>query len=261
MKTLKTQITAFALVLMVTISLFSCSDDDSSSDNPNDPMLGETSLAIQARAIFNGSSSSARSTANTDLDINTFKLNIEEIELEFEDMDDDYDDDDEYGDYDDDGYLNSDDEMELQGPFELDLLNGTSNIVTIDLPQGTYEAIEFEFDENENPNSDLFNKTVLIEGTIDGTPFEFWYDFDEELEIDYENSSQNISIDSGINTIIISFDLDDLFNTNTGIDLSDATDNDGDGLIEINPEDNDGNNDLAEDIKDAIGNIIDLLDN
>lgn len=255
MKISKTQISYFTLALALTISLFNCSDDES----VNDPIINnDSSLVIQARAIFNGTNTTTRSTVNSDLNLTTFKLNIEELELEFDDIDDDYDDD--YEGYDDDGYLNSDDDVELQGPFELDLLNGTSNIVTLDLPQGTYESIEFEFDENENPNSDLFNKTILIEGTIDGTPFEFWHDFEEELEIDYENSAQNISISNGINTIVMNFDLDNLFNTSSGIDLSVATDNDGDGVIEINPNDNDGNNDLADDIKDKISDIIDLLD-
>ena len=254
MKTLKAQIATLALVLVLTMSLFNCSDDESN----NNPMIDNSSLVIQARATFDGTNTTSRNTVNTDLNLTTFKLNIEELELEFDDIDDDNDDD--YEGYDDDGYFNSDDDVELQGPFELDLLNGTSNIVTLDLPQGAYESLEFEFDENENPNSDLFNKTILIEGTIDGTPFEFWYDFEEELEIDYENSAQNISISNGINTIIINFDLDNLFNTSSGIDLSEATDNDGDGIIEINPNDNDGNNDLADDIKDKISDIIDLLD-
>ena len=250
MKISKTQITYLTLALALTISLFNCSDDEST--------INDSSLVIQARAIFDGTNTTSRNAANSDLNLTTFKLNIEELELEFDDIDDDYDDD--YEGYDDDGYFNSDDDVELQGPFELDLLNVTSNIVTLGLPQGTYESLEFEFDENENPNSNLFNKTILIEGTIDGTPFEFWYDFEEELEIDYENSVQNISISDGINTIIINFDLDNLFNTSSGIDLSVATDNDGDGIIEINPNDNDGNNDLADDIKDKISNIINLLD-
>lgn len=248
MKTLKKQTISTLLAFFSICLMFNCSDDDSNSDS--------TTLKIKARASFNQNRDLNR-TVNATVDISEFKINISEIELEF---DDDYEDIDDDTDYDDDGIVNYDDEIELLGPFELDILNNTSNIISIDIPQGNYEELEFEFEENENPNSSLFNKTILVTGTIDDVPFEFWHDFEDELEIDYDNSTQDISIENGVNAIIINFDLNNLFDATTGADLSLATDNDGDGLIEINPNDNDGNTDLANAIKEAVKDVIDLLD-
>jgi hypothetical protein len=50
-----------------------------------------------------------------------------------------------------------------------------------------------------------------------------------------------------------------LFNTST-IDLSSTTDGNGDGIIEISPNDTDGNNALANTIKNLTKEGIDLLD-
>ena len=249
MKTFKKQTISTLLAFFSICLMFNCSDDDSNSDD-------SATLKIKARASFNQSRDLNR-TVNATVDISEFKLNISEIELEF---DDDYEDINDDTDYDDDGIVNFDDEIELLGPFELDILNNTSNIISIDIPEGNYEELEFEFEENENPNSSLFNKTILVKGTIDDVPFEFWHNFEEDLEIDYDNSNQDISIENGVNAIIINFDLNNLFDAATGVDMSQATDNDGDGLIEINPNDNDGNTNLANSLKETVKDVIDLYD-
>ena len=156
------------------------------------------------------------------------------------------------------GFYSSDDEIELMGPFEVDILTGNNTITTIDVPANVvFEELEFEFDVNTNPTSDLFGKTILIEGTVNNTEFVFWHNFEVEFEIDYEDTNQNIDISNGFNSIIIEFDLAGLFST---VDLSNATDNNGDGIIEISPNDDDGNNNLADQIKDLIEEYADLLD-
>jgi hypothetical protein len=144
------------------------------------------------------------------------------------------------------------------GPFEVDVLTGNNTITTIDVPADVvFEEIEFEFDVNTNPNSELFGKTILIEGTINNTPFVFWHNFEVEIEIDYEDNNQNLDISNGFNSVIIEFNLAGLFNT---VNLSNATDNNGDGIIEISPSDNDGNRNLANQIKELIKDYADLLD-
>src|SRR5690625_7804491 len=87
---------------------------------------------------------------------------------------------------------------------------------------------------------------MLLKGEIDGVPFVFWHDFDEEIEVDFEDSDQNLVIDNNEIDIVINFDLNAVL---AMVDLTLATDNDGDGIITISPEDEDGNNDLAEAIK------------
>jgi hypothetical protein len=247
MTTLKLKTKHFAMMFALLLGMTSCSDD-----SDNSMMTPSGTLSISAGATYSGAS------GRNATEVSRFLLNLEEIELEFDDDNyEDDDDSDDYGDYDDDGFLNADDEIELQGPFEIDVLFTTTNLVTLNVPQALYEELEFEFDDNEDPNSDLFGKTVLMEGTINGTPFEFWYDFEAEVEIDYEDSSQDIDVNDGLNTIIINFDLDNILNQ---VDLTQATDNDNDGVIEINPNGDDGNASLAQALKDAIKDNIELLD-
>lgn len=119
------------------------------------------------------------------------------------------------------------------------------------------KEIEFEFDVNTNPDSELFGKTILIEDTINNTPFVFWHNFEVDFEIDYEDNNQTLDISNGFNSVIIEFNLVGLFST---VNLSNATDNDGDGIIEISPSDKDGNRNLANQMKERIKDYAALLD-
>jgi hypothetical protein len=160
-------------------------------------------------------------------------------------------------DSDDDRY-DSEDEFELRGPFELNLSAGEVTIVDVDIPVGEYEEVEFEMDRSTNATSDLFQKSILMRGTISGTPFEFYHTFNEDFEVDYEDAGQNLVItEENSNSVVFEFDLVSVFNL---VDLSNASDDDGDGTIEISPEDNDGNRQLANRIKNAIKEYVDLLD-
>lgn len=166
-------------------------------------------------------------------------------------------------DFDDDGDDNhgsygSDDDFELNGPFELSLNSDVITVINVEIPVGEYEEVEFEMDRSTNPNSDLFQKSILMRGTISGTEFEFFHTFSEEFEVDYEDAGQNLVItEDNNNTIIFEFDLTSVFNS---VDLSGATDGNENGVIEISPEDSDGNRQLANRIKNAIKTYVDLLD-
>lgn len=87
---------------------------------------------------------------------------------------------------------NGDDEVKLNGPWELNLLNQSAPITTITIANGTYEEVEFKLNKSLISASPMYNKTVEIRGTINGTPFVFWHDFEQEFKIDYENSAQNL---------------------------------------------------------------------
>jgi hypothetical protein len=134
--------------------------------------------------------------------IESFKINIKEIELEFDDDHPLFAT----------GSMASD--IELEGPFEIDLMlegNALVNVIAenVELPAAAYKEIEFEFDASENSISEMFMKTILVKGTIDGTPFIFWHDdsFDVEIEFDY-----NVHLDEAKQAIIIvSFDIVSLF--------------------------------------------------
>lgn len=247
-----------ASALVILLFFTSCTNDQ------DDAPTGQ--LRLSAKATFEGGTSAKSSTAaktiNADLEITEFLVNVREFELEldddhFESDDDSFEDDDLW---DDDGFLDSEDEIELEGPFELNLLEGQITFLNTEVPNGRFEELEFEFDASTDAQSDLFGKSILIRGTYQGTPFEFWHDFEDELELDFDDPSLDIVINGGTESLVIDFDLSVLFNSSFGIDLSQAQDGNGDGLIEISPTDQDGNNALAAQMKELIKNVIDLLD-
>lgn len=238
---------AFALMLVI-----SCEKND------NSDLPGEGNISIAAKATYTGLTNKGTTarTNNADVVLNSFLVNIKEIEFEIDDEFENEEENDDQ-DYNDNGYYDHEDEFELEGPFELDLLNGPLTFVDVQIPNGNYEEIEFKFDVNKNEESPLFNKTILLTGTINSIPFEFWYAFEEEIEIDFEDSVSDITIENDNNTVTINFNLDMVL---SALDLSTAQDGNEDGLIEIHPNDADGNNDLAVLLKNKIKEYADLLD-
>ena len=245
MKNMKTFVALFALLAVMA----SCSNDSGSADS---------SMKILARGVYNPAAANRNAngvTLNSNVVLSSFKINLKEIEFEFaEGYDDDNGDDDSY---DDDGFYNGDDEFELNGPFELDLLNQNAVVTTVTIPNGTYEEVEFKLHRNTNSNSPMFNKSIEITGTINGTPFVFWHNVDEDFEIDYEDANQNLVVSNNSYDIVFNFDLNQVLSM---VDLSGAVDGDGDGVIEIGPNDTDGNQALANLIASSIEDSCDLDD-
>ena len=101
---------------------------------------------------------------------------------------------------------------------------------------------------------------MQIQGTVNDIPFIFWHNFEDEVEVDFEEPEFDINISSNTEGITIDFDLSMIFDLVSGVDLSQAADGNEDGTIEISPEDPDGNNELAQLIKERIKAAIDLLD-
>ncbi|TXK74500.1 DUF4382 domain-containing protein [Mesonia sp. HuA40] len=222
--------------------LTACSSDDDGVKNAN-----EGQLTIKSTANYSGET--ARNANGVVL--NSFMVNFKEIELEYAEGDSNGSD----------LYFDSEDEVELRGPFEVDLLAQNSvSLTTVNVPNGVYEEVEFEFDKSEDNNSALFGKSMQLEGSINGTPFVFWHDFDEEIEVDYEDQGTNLVIDGNSSELVINFDLDAVVGINGLVDLSIATDLDGDGTITISPQDQDGNQALAAALKSAIEAQIELMD-
>ncbi len=234
----------FAIVVAGAFTACS-SDDDKGSELEN----GKGRLGIYASASYSPTGGRDNVAGNSVIELSKFLINIDEIELEYDDI------------IDNDNFYNGDDDIELKGPFELDLLSPNPvNIVTVDLPNGRLEEIEFEFDKNENPNSELFKQTIRMEGTINGVPFVFWHDFEEELELEFDDNGPGGLILNDEQGIVINFNLTTVLDPTLGVDLSTAVDGNGDGLIEISPRDNDGNRAMAEAMKQAIKNQIELLE-
>lgn len=241
---------AFALSLVGVLG--ACSSDDDATTIPNNG----GSLKIAASANYGSATPATQAVtvndANDSVSLNSFYVNFQEIELEFEDEEDLDSLDNIYG---------SDDEIELEGPFEYDLLSDENfPVVDIDVPNGVLEELEFEFDQNEDSDSELYGKSMEMKGEISGQEFVFWHNFEDEIEVDFEDADNNLNIDNNDNEVIINFALDAVFSNSGVIDLSTATDDNDDGVITISPEDTDGNNALADAIKEAIKAKIELID-
>lgn len=233
------------------ITFASCSKDDS--------LAGNGRINLSAKSTISSTSAKASITGkslNSDIVITDFRMNLKEFELE---MDSDSQDDDNEQ-WNDDGFFDFEDEIELEGPFELDLLSGQISFISVDVPNGVYEELEFKFDKSTDATSELFGKSILIQGTLHGTPFIFWHDFEDEVEVDFEDPQFDIAVQNNVDGLLIDFDLTLVFNATTGVDLSQTTDGNGDGIIEISPTDADGNNAQAQSIRNNIKAAIDLLD-
>lgn len=196
--------------------------------------------AIQKSALANG------------VILESFKINISEIEIEFDENDPMFATDSIATDY------------ELKGPFEIDLMKdgktlGETIVKNVNLPLAAYDEIEFEFDKNKNADSEMYGKTVIITGTIDGIPFTFWSDEEMELEIEFD---ELVTLEDASSALLtVSFDLNALFNPALGgIDITSAKDGNEDGKIEINPRDPDGNKELAKKIYKKLEQIIEAFE-
>ncbi|MCM4168932.1 hypothetical protein KCTC52924_02633 [Arenibacter antarcticus] len=247
----KTTLLCLGIGILGMLTVVSCDKDNTSNK--------QGKLAINAKAKFmddSAKSSKPAKEVGPNLVISDFLINLKEFELEF---DLDYDDD-ENEQWDDDGFFDYEDEIELEGPFELDLIKGEISFINANIPMGNYEEIEFKIDKSKDVTSDLFGKSILIKGTIENVPFIFWHDFDDEIEIDFEDPKMDIVIVENQTNLTIQFDLTQLLNGVGGVDLSQAADGNEDGIIEISPEDQDGNNAIATQLKEKIKDIIDLLD-
>ena len=233
--------TPVLLVALMMIAISACSNDEVTNN-------GNVSLKAKASANTFANKFSEATKNQSTVTISSFKINISEIEFEIDDDDETEE------------SLYS--EIELEGPFELDLSAGNVaiDITTVNLPNNIYDEIEFDLEKSTDAQSDLYGKSIQIEGEIDGHPFVFWHDVEEEFEVDYSDNTIDVNVDGSNIVTTINFDLSIVFGTASVLDLSLATDADGDGVIEINPNDDDGNNELADFIKNLLEESSDLLD-
>lgn len=252
MKNLKVLIGIVTLFVAVT----SCSSDGGSSQN---------TMKIVAKATYTNPSSGKNSNATqaaSGVVLTSFKINIKEIEFKLAESGTGHGEDDgvdHHGNGDDnhDGMYNGDDEVGLNGPWELDLLNQTAPVTTVTIADGTYEEVEFKLNKSLVASSPLFNKTVEIRGTINGTPFVFWHNFEQRFEIDYHDAGQSLVVNNGSFDLVFNIDLDRVMSQ---VDLSSAVDGNGNGVIEIGPDDTDGNNALASQLNSHIEDSTEMED-
>ncbi len=155
------------------------------------------------------------------------------------------------------------DEIQFRGPYQIDLLkeeNALSQAIgDAFVPDGLYKEMRFKFHKDEDlPITDkLFDKSIYVEGTINDIPFVFWHDTSENLDVGRDTG---VLVENGTVNFTVQFDISQFLNSLNQIDLSLATDSNDDGLIEIYPNDEDGNQDIADALKENIKMAADLLD-
>jgi hypothetical protein len=210
----------------------SCSKDEES---------GSVTLSLTG---VNQTLKSAQNTLVADVKITDFKLSFRDVEFKLDESD-----------------LNST-EVQFRGPYDVDLMSETDalsqTIGTIDIPDGTYKVLRFKLhkDMDRLETDPLYDRSLYMKGTIDGTPFEFWHDTSENFDFEYTGgivvAGNNVEIN-------VQFVIDQFLDSLHTIDLSQAVDEDEDGLIKINPDNEDGNGDIAYKLKDNIKEAADLI--
>ncbi|NNK82710.1 MAG: hypothetical protein HKO92_06280, partial [Flavobacteriaceae bacterium] len=147
-------------------------------------------------------------------------------------------------------------------PYQVDLLNGsdalTQTIGNAFVPDGMYKEIRFKFHKDEDLpiSNDLYDRSIYIKGTINGTPFEFWHDTSENLDI---GRSTGVLVQDGMTNLTVQFEMSQFLSSLNNIDLSQATDDNNNGIIEIYTNDEDGNQDIAYELKENIKMAADLM--
>ncbi|MBS2209841.1 hypothetical protein KEM09_00390 [Carboxylicivirga mesophila] len=220
-------------LLFAAIFVFSsCSKDEES---------GSVTLSLTG---INQTLKSAENSLVADVKITDFKLSFRDVEFKLDESD-----------------LNAT-EVQFRGPYDVDLMNETDalsqTIGTIDIPDGTYKVLRFKLhkDMDRLETDPLYDRSLFMKGTIDGTPFEFWHDTSENFDFEYTGgivvAGNNVEIN-------VKFVIDQFLNSLYTIDLSKAVDLDEDGLIEINPDNEDGNSDMADKLKENIKEAADLI--
>lgn len=213
---------------------------------------------VASASSTSGTSAGARLASAVEL--NEFKINIREIEFEFEEPEIEAE-----TEAEEDSLENVYEDVKLKGPFEVSLLGEdgsalSQQLTATQVPNAVYEEIEFKLHKGEDESSPMFGKSVYASGAINGIPFVFWHNTDEEFEIDFEDVNKNLQLNGQPLEVVINFNLGLIFESVNGVDITTARDGNGDGIIEISPDDEDGNQELADFLKDALEDATDLID-
>jgi hypothetical protein len=191
-------------------------------------------IKLEMKAQTNQSTINSR-VMNSGLVFNEVLLGV--TELEFELLSEENDEEDE-------------DDIEFEGMFTVDLINGTStpDFGLASIAPGIYEEIELEMDPILDGELSIFVAFEFTNANSEAVTVE--YGNSDALEFEIENEA-GFNLEAGVtNQILVMFDLDALF---TGVDLNAAT-ADNDGIVRINKT---SNADLASAIDSNLDQILD----
>lgn len=241
------------VALMASSVLISCSEDSDpqpADGNANSRVFataaGGSSESANARVIVNGFSTSEftvatgemefRYAAKADIDAG---IDLGSINLETN--------------------LNSSLQSSASETSSLTIIaSGDSQAVLIaegETPEGNYTEAEFLLKQNSEVDSSdpKFNKSLWIEGEIEGTQAVIWSETEKTIKAMAE-SNNGVEVE-GQSDMELEFDMEKLFE---GVDFSLALDGNADGTIEISPDSEDGNDLLYSRIMTNIESAVSL---
>ena len=196
---------------------------------------------------FSGVNTSLKTTqtnAVAEVDITDFRLSIRDVEFKLDESD-----------------LDST-EVQFRGPYDVDLMSETDalsqTIGEEPVEAGTYKVLRFKLHKSRDrePSHPLYDRSVFMSGTINGIPFEFWHDTSENFDVE---NTEGIIVADNMVSVVVRFNMDHLLSSVHTIDLAQAIDENQDGTIEINPDDGDGNKEIADQLKENIKMAADLI--
>ncbi|MDP3312166.1 DUF4382 domain-containing protein [Lutibacter sp.] len=227
------------LLLLISLLMFSCSEDD---NNGRIQLTVNASKSAAKKSLY-------KKETNSNVVFTDFQISIRDVVFK----------------NDDDINSNLDtDEIQFRGPYQIDLLNSTDvlseTIGDAFVPNGTYKELRFKFhkDKSLSNTHKLYDKSIYIEGTINGIPFVFWHDTSENLDL---GRNTGVKVENGKVNFTVQFNINQFLNSLHTIDLTTAKDGNSDGIIEINPNDNDGNKEIAKLLKENIKKTAKILNN
>jgi len=139
---------------------------------------------------------------------------------------------------------------EVKGPFILNLMeNGAVKNLLVNVgqvPNATFDKIEFKVGKSSAvPVTDtMYNKSILLTGTYNGTPFAMWERRESEFKVHFSDTTKLNLIGDAVQ-LKVNFQIQRFLNAISAIDLSKAVDGNHNGILEIGPGDPDGNNFLV----------------
>jgi hypothetical protein len=227
---------AFAGLLAVFV--LSCSDDNNESGT-----LKLSIKTIKDNPAFN------KAVSQNGLTIEKFLVNISEVEFDIDNEDHP-------------GLPDYAESHEIKGNYVVDLMSRQSidgfDLGTTHLPFAKYDDIEFEFDVCNDPKqTELFGNSLYVSGKVNDKSFVISTNEDWEIEIDFEDN-RGFVFNGESKNLIVEFKLYEIVNILNRFDIQSAKDNNENGIIEINPSNEDGNARLCKQIVDALEDAFDL---
>ncbi len=217
------------VMIVFALGLVSCSKDNVGQPNPNLSLVVRSSNYVPPLK---------KSSGMANVKLSDVYVNIHKIEFKLDGTESES-----HGDS-----LVS--EQEMEGPFVLTLMKDSvlqdSAITSIVMPAGTYDKVEFKLTLNttlpvEHP---LYHHSLYISGSVNSKPFVLWQNAEESVKIEFPDTSAMV-VGGDLFNLFIDFHTNRIVDGLIACGIDMAVDGNGNGIIEIGPNDPDGNQAIA----------------